>query len=63
MSAPTHQSDQTAAIDTNAEYILPEVQKDQPPVLQSVSKAIIVETIKDFFGSIIGFFWSEGLKK
>lgn len=47
----------TSAIDTNAEYILPAEEKKQPPVLLSVSKAIIVETIKDFFGSIIGFFW------
>lgn len=46
----------TGAIDTNAEYILPEVEKKQPPVFKSVAKAIIVDTVKDFFGSIIGFF-------
>lgn len=49
-------ADQNAAIDTNAEYILPEVAKKQPPVLKSVARAIIIETVKDFFGSIIGFF-------
>lgn len=47
----------TTAIDTNAEYILPNEAKKQPPVLLSVSKAIIVETVKDFFRSIFGFFW------
>ncbi len=47
---------ETTQIDTNTEYILPAEEKKQPPVLLSVSKAIIVETVKDFFRSIIGFF-------
>lgn len=46
----------TASIDTNAEYILPGQAKKQPPVLKSVARSIVIETIKDFFGSIIGFF-------
>jgi len=46
----------TTAIDTNAEYILPEVEQKQPPVFKSVARAIVVETVKDFFGSIAGFF-------
>lgn len=57
MSEPNLQAGHTTAIDTNAEYILPGEAKKQPPVLLSVSKAIIIETIKDFFGSIFGFFW------
>lgn len=56
MSELNLQPEQNAAIDTNAEYILPDVAKKQPPVFKSVAKAIIVETVKSFFGSIIGFF-------
>jgi hypothetical protein len=56
MSELNLQADQTTAIDTNAEYILPDAEKKHQPVLLSVSRAIIVETLKDFFGSIIGFF-------
>ncbi len=56
MSELNVQAANTAAVDTNAEYILPEEAKKQPLVLLSVSKAILVETVKDFFKSIIGFF-------
>lgn len=65
------------AIDTNEEYIVPQNAAKEPPVLGSVFKAVIVETIKGFFGGIIGFFlryikhfidgfkyfWSPSLKK
>lgn len=50
-------SEQTVVIDTNAEYILASEAKKQPPVFLSVSKAILIETVKGFFGSILGFFW------
>jgi len=67
----------TAAVDTNEEYIIPKNAATEPAVLKTVFKAIIVETVKDFFGSIIGFFlryirhfidgfkyfWSPSLKK
>lgn len=67
----------TAAVDTNEEYIIPQNAVKEPPVLKTVFKAIIVDTIKDFFGSIIGFFllyikhflnafiyfWSPSLRK
>jgi hypothetical protein len=56
MSELNLQPEHNAAIDTNAEYILPEVSQKQPPVFKSVAKAIIIETVKDFFRSIIGFF-------
>lgn len=65
------------AVDTNEEYIVPKNASKEPAVLGTVFRAIIVETIKDFFGSIIGFFlryirhfidgfryfWSPSLKK
>lgn len=65
------------AIDTNVEYIIPKNAAKEPAVLGTIFKAIIVETVKDFFGSIIGFFlryikhfidgfryfWSPSLKK
>lgn len=64
-------------VDTNEEYIIPQNAAKEPAVLGTVFKAIIVETVKDFFGSIIGFFlryikhfidgfryfWSPSLKK
>jgi hypothetical protein len=43
-------------VDTNEEYIIPQNAAKEPPVLGTVFKAIIVETVKDFFGGIIGFF-------
>lgn len=46
----------TAAIDTNEEYIAAENAKKQPAVLTSVFRSIFVETPKDFFGGIFGFF-------
>lgn len=63
--------------DTNQEYIVPEIAARQPRVFGTVVKAILVDTTKDFFGSIIGFFlkyikhfiscfiyfWSPSLKK
>lgn len=65
------------SIDTNEEYIIPQNAINEPAVLKTVFKAIIVETVKDFFASIIGFFlryikhfidgfryiWSPSLKK
>ena len=56
MSDVNMQTDQVKPVHTNLEYILPEVEAKQPPVLKSVAKAIVVETAKDFFGSIFGFF-------
>jgi hypothetical protein len=64
-------------VDTNEEYIIPQNASKEPAVLGTVFKAVVVETIKDFFGSIIGFFlryikhfidgfryfWSPSLKK
>lgn len=46
----------TNTVDTNEEYIIPQNAAKEPPVLGAVFKAVIVETVKDFFGSIIGFF-------
>lgn len=46
----------TTAIDTNEEYIAAENVKKQPAVLTSVFRSIFVETPKDFFGGIFGFF-------
>lgn len=43
-------------IDTNEEYILPQNAAKEPPVLSTVFKAVVVETVKDFFASIFGFF-------
>lgn len=65
------------SVDTNEEYIVPQNAAKEPAVLGTVFKAIIVETIKDFFGGIIGFFlryikhfidglryfWSPSLKR
>lgn len=42
--------------DTNTEYIQPAVAGTEPPVLKSVAHAIVVETLKGFFRSVIGFF-------
>ena len=42
--------------DTNTEYIQPEVAERQPAVLKSVARSIVIETLKDLFSSIIGFF-------
>lgn len=67
----------TNIVDTNEEYIIPQNAAKEPAVLGTVFKAIIVETVKDFFGGIIGFFlryikhfvdgfryfWSPTLKK
>lgn len=47
---------EAATIDTNEEYIQPKNVVKEPPVLGTVFKAVIVDTIKDFFGSIFGFF-------
>jgi len=47
---------ETAAIDTNEEYIVAHNAVKQPPVLTSVFRYIFVETPKDFFAGIIGFF-------
>lgn len=47
---------ETAAVDTNEEYILANNVVKQPPVLTSVFKYIFLETPKDFFKGIIGFF-------
>ena len=47
---------ETTAIDTNVEYIQTQNEVKEPPVISTVFKAIVVETVKDFFGSIIGFF-------
>ncbi|HEY0067944.1 MAG TPA: hypothetical protein VGB46_11295, partial [Flavisolibacter sp.] len=46
----------TTAIDTNEEYIAAENVRKQPAVLTSVFRSIFVETPKDFFGGIFGFF-------
>ena len=46
-----------AAVDTNEEYIQPQNIVKEPPVLTSVFKAVVVETVKDFFMSIFGFFY------
>lgn len=65
------------SVDTNEEYIQPQNAVHEPPVLGTVFKAVIIETVKDFFGSIFGFFyryirhflrsflyfWSPGLRK
>lgn len=64
-------------LDTNEEYIDSKSTKKQPPVLFSVAKYIVIETIKDLFNSIAGFFlryfkhlmkcfvyfWSPSLRK
>lgn len=72
------QTEQLAAVvDTNEEYILPGNAAKESSVLSTVFKAIIVQTVKDVFGGIIGFFlryirhfldgfryfWSPSLKK
>lgn len=71
------QLENTTAVDTNEEYIIPQNAAKEPAVMGTVFKAIVIETIKDFFGSIIGFFlryfkhfidgfryfWSPSLKK
>lgn len=46
----------TNVVDTNEEYIVPQNAAKEPAVLGTVFKAIIIETVKDFFGGIIGFF-------
>lgn len=46
----------TTALDTNEEYIAAENTKKQPGVLASVFRSIFIETPKDFFGGIFGFF-------
>lgn len=43
-------------LDTNAEYIAPQYAERQPAVMTSVFRAILLETVKDFFGSIKNFF-------
>lgn len=67
----------TTAVDTNEEYISTQNAVKEPAVLGTVFRAVIIETIKDFFGSIFGFFmryirhfidclryfWSPSLKK
>jgi hypothetical protein len=64
-------------VDTNEEYIIPQNAAKEPAVMGTVFRAIIVETVKGFFGGIIGFFlryirhfvdgfryfWSPSLKK
>ena len=66
-----------ASVDTNEEYIQPQNAIREPAVLSTVFKAVIVDTVKDFFGSIFGFFyryirhflrsflyvWNPGLRK
>jgi hypothetical protein len=47
---------EASAIDTNEEYIVPVNVKKEPAILGSVFRAIIVETVRDFFGGILGFF-------
>ncbi len=46
-----------ASVDTNEEYIQPQNAIREPAVLSTVFKAVIVDTVKDFFGSIFGFFY------
>jgi hypothetical protein len=46
----------TSAVDTNEEYIIPQNAATEPAVLGTVFKAIVVETVKNFFGGIIDFF-------
>lgn len=48
---------ESATVDTNEEYIRPANAVKEPPVLGTVFKAVVVETVKDFFGSILGFFY------
>lgn len=52
------QTETTAApaIETNEEYIAAENTKKQPAVLSSVFYSIFIETPRDFFGGIFGFF-------
>lgn len=52
----TETSATPAAVDTNEEYIASGNVKKQPAVLTSVFRSIFIETPKDFFGGIIGFF-------
>lgn len=55
ITSPAFTPGPATEIDTNAEYIQSQVAKKEPSVLYSVSKYIVVETIKDFFGSIWNF--------
>lgn len=51
------QTDQLTAVDTNEEYIVPVNAAKEPPVLGTVFKAVVIETVKDFFSGILGFFY------
>jgi hypothetical protein len=51
------QIESSAVVDTNEEYIQPQNAVKEPPVLGTVFKAVVVETVKDFFSGIFGFFF------
>lgn len=50
------QIESTLTADSNEEYIVPVHARQEPPVLTTVFKAIVVETVKGFFKGIFGFF-------
>ena len=47
---------ETTSVDSNEEYIIAGNAAKEPPVLTSIFRSIFVETPKDFFSGIVGFF-------